>query len=145
MQSVADFRDDEIFPPFKDLPGLTLRPDSDFMDDNCQPIAHWCFMGEIEDLELFIRPVVTARDKRGETSIIAFYMDDRSAGEYSFQPNHTIAVLYPEQHHFRDGRRGIRVEDPKVVKVGSRKRDSSESIAWMLTWSCELDHTYLAE
>lgn len=82
----------------------------------------WCLLAEIIDVSLLIRVRLVVRDRDGENFVVAFYPDNRDAGNLDvskFRVGHTIALAYPRQHMFLDGTQGVRVEDLSSYRVSS--------------------------
>ena len=92
-----------------------------FTDVLVLPARYWCMMGEIEEVNLFIRPRIVIRTRFNETFPIAFYLDrDQHPTTFSFHDavvGHVMVILYPAKHDFLDMTTGIRQEDPDTVVI----------------------------
>ena len=121
IEKYADFRNEETFPPFANLPEeheINLSFYEISGNHVYKPRRHWCFLAEIFDVEGFIRLRLMVRDKRGVAAPVAFYADDKGA-EFTHQarPGFTVAILYAHQHGFLDMTVGVRLEENSVCKV----------------------------
>lgn len=112
MPNYISLRDENAFPKFVDLPDDTgiyggMRK------------KHWCMIAEIVDMDALVRFVLHVKDKAGTIFKVAFYTDGRGfeCKTADVKPGYTVAILYPYQHEFLDLSFGIRVDDPKFVKV----------------------------
>ncbi|TKX18743.1 SET domain-containing protein 12 [Elsinoe australis] len=117
----ADLRSEVAFPSFKNLPsdsGIDMRYFGTSDGFNYGPVKHWCFLGEIIDVQTFLRLRLVVKDKTNQRLIIAFHTDERG-GELDLtllQKGYTVAVLYAENHGFLDMTEGIRHEIPGNLK-----------------------------
>lgn len=85
-----------------------------------EPGDRWCLLAEITDVSLLLRVRLVARDREGESLVIAFYPDNDATevlDTTELKVGHTIALLYPHQHYFLDGTQGVRVEDVSTCRV----------------------------
>jgi hypothetical protein len=80
------------------------------------PTKHWCFLAEIIQVVRFTRLRLTVQDRKGRAVIVAFYTPERGA-EVKVKRGFTVAILYANQHEFLDLSDGVRLEDPKMIKV----------------------------
>ncbi|CAF1552584.1 unnamed protein product [Didymodactylos carnosus] len=84
-------------------------------------IRHWCLMGEIEEVNYFIRPHLAIRTKFDEKVIIHFYLEeDNTPPTLSFDDaliGHTILIMYAEKHDFLDMTTGVRQEVGDLVVI----------------------------
>ncbi|KAF4338330.1 SET domain protein [Fusarium beomiforme] len=116
------FRNQEIFPSFLQLPN-ERDVDDDLYESrdgaNYRPRRHWCFFAEIVDSLQLLRLQLEVKDVTGYTIPLFFYTDGRGSEIAPAQicKGHTIAVLYAQQHAFAFSEPGIRLEDPKLIKV----------------------------
>jgi hypothetical protein len=121
MVPPVDLRTDRAFPTFL-LCSDDNSIDLDYYATNdgsyYHPKRRWCLLAEIIEVEIFIRPRLTVRDRSGKQFIVAFYLDNDVEFDRSmYRIGHTIAVLYPHQHHFLDLSVGIRQENLESVQV----------------------------
>jgi hypothetical protein len=118
----ANFRSDQAFPSFEQLPGDNDL-DLDFFHSedgfSYHPRKHWCFLAEIVDTVWIVRLNLHIRDKTGFETRILFHTDDRGKEIDSsmIKNGYTVAVLYAQQHGFLDLSVGIRHENPTAIKV----------------------------
>ncbi len=83
------------------------------------------FLGEITDARLaqneWTRHRIYVRDIDGEKQIIIdFYPNPRHVDIFDYlllKQGHTVCINFGSQHHFLDGKHGIRVENYKKVQV----------------------------
>jgi hypothetical protein len=71
--------DNWYFPDFEHL-GDENDPDMSYYDDDdghLRPIQHWCFVAEITQVVVFIRPQLFLKDKKGKEMQAYFYLDDK--------------------------------------------------------------------
>jgi hypothetical protein len=63
--------------------------------------------------------VLRAKDIDGADAVIAWYTPDdgREMDIKAIRPGYTVAILEAEPHIFLDGSTGVRIEDPRIVKV----------------------------
>jgi len=142
---LADLRNRHTFPPFTGLPD---ENDIDF--DFYQPSPHrewtyipsrqWCFLGEIVQVDSFLRLRLLVEDVSSVSSVssgfvstvgnraggggrgrpipIAFYTDTRGF-EYrnAVKVGYTIAVMDANRHGFLDMSEGVRVEEEDALMV----------------------------
>ncbi|CAF1681317.1 unnamed protein product [Rotaria magnacalcarata] len=84
-------------------------------------IRRWCLMGEIEEVDYFIRPKLTIRTRFDEKVKIHFYLEeDNNPLTFSFNDaliGHTMLIMYPEKHDFLDMSIGIRQEFGDLVVI----------------------------
>ena len=120
----ADLRDDAMFPSFRALPDEN-EVDPEFYDSEdgftYRPRKHWCFLGEIVDVDEFLRLKLIVEDRGGKKIPVLFYTDTRGSeiNPSRVREGFTVVVLYAEKHGFLDMTRGIRHEQPKMLVVSS--------------------------
>ncbi|CAF1129670.1 unnamed protein product [Adineta steineri] len=101
-------------------------------DEPCKPywglirgsfkqIRRWCLMGEIEEVNYFIRPKITIRTRFDEKVTVHFYLEeDDNPLTFSFNDalvGHTILIMYAEKHDFADMSTGVRQEEGDLVVI----------------------------
>ncbi|KAK3938623.1 SET domain-containing protein [Diplogelasinospora grovesii] len=119
----AHLRSRETFPSFDELPSENDLDLEYYVHDPeteaYVPQRHWCFLGEIVDIENFLRLRMVLKDVDGNRLVLAFYTDGRGRelepGEV--KKGNTVAVLHAEQHGFLDMTTGIRHENPDMIKI----------------------------
>ena len=118
----ANLRSEVPFPSFENLPGdndinMEYLGTSDGF--HYSPIKHWCFLGEIVDVEAIFRLRLIVKDKADHRVSIAFHTDERGQElvQALLQKGYTVAILYAEHHAFLDMTEGIRHEVPSNIKV----------------------------
>lgn len=85
---------------------------------NYQQSRHWCFLGEVLEVEYSLRLRLVVRDITGIQIVVAFYLNDNFAKQpRGVRVGDTIAVLYANQWGFMDGTVGFRIENAVVVQV----------------------------
>jgi hypothetical protein len=118
----VDFRSRVTFPGFNDLPHENhIDPEFYAIVDELayRPRRHWLFLAEIVDFSRFLRLQMTIKDVDGMTVPLFFHTEGRG-GELEpslIQKGYTIAILYAEFHAFAFSEPGIRLEEPKNIKV----------------------------
>ncbi|KAF9062042.1 hypothetical protein BDP27DRAFT_1337151 [Rhodocollybia butyracea] len=128
MPGPPNLRDITFFPPLKLLPHDNVFTDSDddyystSVDRHArEPRKHWCFFAEITEPSWYpLRPTFQAKDIDGTTFLVSFYFDDRALFEKVIEKGlvgSTICVMYASLHFFADGQFGVRLEEPKNVKI----------------------------
>ncbi|KAF5381140.1 hypothetical protein D9757_009435 [Collybiopsis confluens] len=130
MPGLPDLRADIFFPPLSGLPNDNNFVDSDLdyytvlfdtLPPTIKPRRHWCFLAEIVELtEWPTRPMFQAKDITGATFLVSFHYADRALFSEVVKRGvigSTICVMYASFHHFFDGQTGLRLEDPKTVKI----------------------------
>ena len=108
---------------------LELNDKTIFLEAGSYPLAdsgHWCFAGEITDVEFLmrLRLVVSDVNSSAKGLVVAWYLDneDQDALVKIYQQckrGYTIFILDPLPHQFRDGTQGFRLETADTVKVGN--------------------------
>ncbi|KAF6821141.1 hypothetical protein CPLU01_12568 [Colletotrichum plurivorum] len=117
VRRFTSFGDTWRFPAFEKIDpehGLIGSPFYEEDEDR------WCLLAEIIDVSLPIRVRLVVRDRDGQNFVVAFYPDNRDAGNLDvgkLRVGHTIALAYPRQHIFLDGTQGVRVEDLSSYRV----------------------------
>lgn len=83
------------------------------------PRKHWCFLGQITDMDEFLRLRFVVEDKAGTKIPFVFYTDSRGRelNPSQVRRGFTVACLYPGQHGFLDMTVGIRHEASRFLKV----------------------------
>lgn len=127
MTNFTDLNDERDFPTWDHLPGeLQFSPSHHTLDRGSRPGVghkhtpkrHWCFLGEIQSFDNFLRYRTIVKDGNGESLVVAFYFDDYGTFDFiKLQKGHTLAIMYAHQRSFMDGSTGIRVERPQHVRV----------------------------
>lgn len=118
----ANLRNEVHFPSFENLPGdndINMEYLGTTDGFHYSPIKNWCFLGEIIDVEAFLRLRLIVQDKAKHRIPIAFHTDERGQelDRALLQKGHTVAILYAEHHGFMDMTEGIRHETPSNLKV----------------------------
>jgi hypothetical protein len=118
----ADFRNEKTFPTFDGLPqedDVDLTFYDTVNEFHYMPRKHWCFLGEIIDVEALFRVRLIVQDKTGTKLPVAFYTDGRGIelAPSQLQRGYTVAILYAHQHSFLDFTTGIRQEEIGGVQV----------------------------
>ncbi|KAM4057247.1 MYND finger domain-containing protein [Hirsutella rhossiliensis] len=113
----ASLRNEEAFPVFKNLPH-DLDLDDDYYDTTGRPIIHWCFLGQVVQIDDITRLRLVVKDKTGQVVVVAFYTGrDHHPHHPQLRVGSTIAILYAQQHIFLDSSVGIRLETAENLKV----------------------------
>jgi len=113
-QSECEYYDLSVIPPmngtFLSTPDMTLRPR-----------RHWCLLAEIVELDFWpFRPMYKVKDVTGQIFLAAFHFDDRALFPKVAKKavlGSTICVMYASFHYFADGQVGVRLEEPRNVKI----------------------------
>ena len=106
----ADFNDEKHFLTWDHIPAK---------GHGWRPSGHWAMLAEIIDFDNFLRYRTTVKDENDEELVVAFYLDNNAAFDFSkLKAGHTMVIMYPYQHHFLDGSYGVRIENPDHVRVG---------------------------
>jgi hypothetical protein len=118
----ANLRNEVTFPAFENLPGdndINMEYLGTTDGFNYSPTKHWCFLGEIIEVEAIFRLRLIVQDKAKRRIPIAFYTDERGEelDQALVRKGYTVAVLYAEQHGFMDMTEGIRHETQSNLKV----------------------------
>ncbi|KAH8431531.1 uncharacterized protein LDX57_009193 [Aspergillus melleus] len=134
----ANLRDMTAFPTFFDIPELMIQVANGKV---YKPHEHWCLLVEIFAIESFSRLVLRCKDKADKLVIIAFYTEDegRAFDTSELHCGQTVAIMYPTQHQFLDGRWGVRQEDYRSIKVCPRFWKSHPS-----SWNCRTERAYIS-
>lgn len=120
----ADLTSKNYFPSWKDLP--TERSVMNVLDDDGQPVMHWCFLGEIVSWDYTQgRLMIRTRDQSRNSAAVGFHGDPFKGewfGNYLDQallrPGSTIAILYPYKYDDMFGTPlYVKQDDPKRAKV----------------------------
>jgi hypothetical protein len=118
----ANLRNEVPFPSFENLPGdndINMEYLGTTDGFNYSPTKHWCFLGEIIEVEAIFRLRLIVQDKAKRRIPIAFYTDERGEelDQALVRKGYTVAVLYAEHHGFMDMTEGIRHETQSNLKV----------------------------
>ncbi|PVH91320.1 hypothetical protein DM02DRAFT_546061 [Periconia macrospinosa] len=118
----ANLRSEVTFPSFVNLPGdndISMEYLGSSDGFYYSPIKHWCFLGEIIDIEAVFRLRIIVKDKADHQIPIAFHTDERGQeiDQARLKKGYTVAILYAEHHRFLDMTEGIRHEAPSNVKI----------------------------
>ena len=118
----ANLRNEVPFPSFENLPGdndINMEYLGTTDGFHYSPIKHWCFLGEITDVEAIVRLRLVVQDKAKHRVPIAFHTDRRGQelDRALLQKGYTVAILYAEHHGFMDMTEGIRHETLSNLKV----------------------------
>lgn len=118
----ADFRNQETFPAFVDLPDeYEVDPKFYASGDGStyRPRRHWLFLAEIVDFATLLRLQMDVKDVHGTTVPLFFYTEERGAelAPSQIQKGYTLAILYAQRHAFLYCETGIRHEEPTKIKV----------------------------
>ncbi|KAI0551613.1 heterokaryon incompatibility protein-domain-containing protein [Xylaria curta] len=110
------------FPGFIDLPDENAVDPEFYKSSNTgfyRPRRHWCFLGEIVDFATLLRLQMEIKDVDGTTVPLFFYTDNRGSelAPAQVQKGYTVAILYAERHQFMFSEPGIRLEDPRMIKI----------------------------
>lgn len=140
--AIADLNDIDAFPPYCALPaGEGVDPSGRFFDTSANsaiytPVKHWCFLGEILEVDTTLRADLTVRDRAGQKISVVFFTEDRGMGFHELlKPGNTVAVLYAVQHTFPDGMgQGIILRSLDAVRVGDLS--SVANLVQTLTCCC---------
>jgi hypothetical protein len=121
LGQLRDLRERGIFTGFAALPNDD-SVDLDFykqVDGICQPLRHWCFLGEIINSTAIHHLELELTDVDNKNIPLHFYTKDlgREWASAQIQNGYTVAVLYARSHVFLYGKPGIRHEDPEMLKV----------------------------
>ncbi|KAJ4352511.1 uncharacterized protein N0V89_007860 [Didymosphaeria variabile] len=130
---LADFRDRETFPSFGGLPDQS-GCESDYFDcgdiATRRPMHHWCFLAEVQDVFGFSPLHVVVKDVNGV--VLPLLVHTSCPGEQispsKIQKGYTLAILYAVRRISLFRKPFIHLEKPKMVKVGSSRREMSPSL-----------------
>jgi len=76
---------------------------------------HWCFIGQVVNvMPRLMRFRTFVKTRFGETTSIAFYLDNDQKLPCEIKPGFTLCILYAERKTFLDQSTGIRQEDTEV-------------------------------
>ncbi|KAH6613217.1 hypothetical protein C7974DRAFT_322137 [Boeremia exigua] len=110
----------DVFPGFAALP---YSLDSPGFHRGSQEIyqssRHWCFLGEITDSITLHHLELELTDADDKKIPLHFNTDGRGS-EFSIaqlRKGYTVAILYAERHTFIHGDPGIKLIDPKMLKI----------------------------
>ena len=124
----ANLRNRATFPGFVDLPEENVV-ELDFFENSdiqtSRPRRHWCSLAEIVDVAYLLRLGFDLRDIDGKEVPLIFYTD-RGGDEVAptqAKKGYTVAALYAQYHKFRFDKPGIRLEDPRRIKVSPLPND----------------------
>ena len=109
-------------------PPTYLKPDENDVDETYyaldegmySPTRHWLIIGEIVDLNFFIRPRATIETQYGERVLVNFHLDTPRPKFFNWEDlklKHTLAIFYPSSRTFMDMNQGIRQESPDTAMV----------------------------
>lgn len=111
IEALEKFPSDDASKPILDVDNFGIMK---------QPVAHWCFIGEIASIAKIGLSILTVKDKTG----LRFPVQCINSGQriitaqlQSLQPGWIIAFIYAQRHVFEDGTLGMVVEDASLVKV----------------------------
>ncbi|OTB15756.1 hypothetical protein K445DRAFT_101230 [Daldinia sp. EC12] len=117
------FMDRQYFPFFPDCPEEYSWDDRYLVEvgegDGVNR-KHWCLLGQIMQADTILRPRIVAKDRDGNSFVVAFYPNDSNDMPRllkNFKVGNTIAIFYPVVHQFLDGTMGVRVEDTDEVSI----------------------------
>ena len=132
---MTSFHDSTAFPVADRLPDYH-DPWGEYhseKDGMLTPVRHWCFLGQILDVNTFMRPRVTVAPwpnpgggeinfKNPSHTITVHFHHERSTIPTTFawkdlKPGRTIAILYAKRKRMMDGSTGIRQEHLDSVFV----------------------------
>jgi len=113
------------YPPFaylQDENDIDLRyygqDDTEFM---YSPIRHWALVGEIVDINFFIRPRVTIQTRFGEKVLVNFHLEDANKPTFfdwtDLQRGACLIIFYAKKRTFLDMNQGVRQESPDSVML----------------------------
>lgn len=91
------------------------------------PVRHWVLVGEIVEVNFFIRPRATIKTQYGETVLVNFHLDTPSPSFFNWEdlkPKRTLAIFYAVNRTFLDMNHGVRQENPRTVTVFPSPLDS---------------------
>ncbi|KAJ3771666.1 hypothetical protein FB446DRAFT_90562 [Lentinula raphanica] len=129
---LPDIRNTRFFPNLFGLPHdhyfderegsyYSVTKDARTRKFNVRPSRHWCFLAEIvEYVSWGVRPMFKAKDSTGIIYLVAFHFDVTRLFEKVLQKGlvgRTICVMYACFHAFMDGQIGVKLEEPKNVKI----------------------------
>jgi hypothetical protein len=117
---LANLRNRDIFPSFADLPYNLDSPGFHRgSQETYQSSRHWCFLGEITDSITLHHLELELTDADDKKIPLHFNTDGRGSEFSSAQlrKGHTVAILYAERHTFIHGDPGIKLIDPRMLKV----------------------------
>jgi len=84
------------------------------------PIRHWALVGEIVQVNYFIRPRVTIQTQFKEEVLVNFHLDEPKPTFFEWpdlKPGSTLVILYAVNRTFVDLNSGVRQESPRTVMV----------------------------
>ena len=116
-------RNSLLFPSFHDLPDYDYPLDSPYFESGggFGRSMHYCFIADVKEVIVLIRPRVRVQTITGEDVMVHFYHEENekpSTFQWSdLKPGTTIAILYPYSYQFRDGSVGIREENLDSVFI----------------------------
>jgi hypothetical protein len=119
---LGDLRSPASFPGFIDLPDEN-EVNLDFYESSNRVTyrrrRHWCFLGEIMDITMLLRLELELKDVNNKRIPLLFYTNGRGneLEPEQVQKGYTVAILYPQRHAFLYCAPGIRLEDPRLIKV----------------------------
>ncbi|KAI0203282.1 hypothetical protein F4808DRAFT_467377 [Astrocystis sublimbata] len=120
----ADLRNLSSFPGFDDLPtdhdAATMSLFEDSVGDGPESRRrHWCFLAEIVEYASLFRVQMDIKDVNGKTLPLFFYTEDRGSelAPADIGKEYTIAVLDARRHAFMYDKPGIRLENPRLMKI----------------------------
>lgn len=116
------------FPPFAYLPhedGVDEQyygqsEDSGFF---YQPKRHWALVGEITEVNFFIRPRVTLKTRYDEEVLVNFHLEDMDTPRFFYWSDlqkegpACLCIFYANVRTFLDMNQGIRQENPNSVML----------------------------
>ena len=84
------------------------------------PTRHWVLVGEIMEVNFFIRPRVTIKTQYGEMVLVNFHLDTPTPSFFTWEdlkPKRTLAIFYAENRTFMDLSKGVRQESARTAMV----------------------------
>eukprot|EP01056_Protomagalhaensia_sp_Gyna25_P000902 Protomagalhaensia_sp_Gyna_25__901@NODE_1434_length_1839_cov_33_141667_g1158_i0_p2_GENE_NODE_1434_length_1839_cov_33_141667_g1158_i0NODE_1434_length_1839_cov_33_141667_g1158_i0_p2_ORF_typecomplete_len178_score22_38_NODE_1434_length_1839_cov_33_141667_g1158_i012051738 len=121
MRRVSSFHDPRFFPAYHELPpeqDVDLRFFGSTDGTIFFPRRHWCFLGEITQVEHNDDELrVLVRDRAGMLVVVGFGQEASSEILSTLVIGHTMAILYAYGNAFMGMSIGIRVQDPSEVKI----------------------------
>ena len=84
------------------------------------PTRHWVLIGEIVEVNFFIRPRVTIKTQYGEIVLVNFHLDTPTPSFFTWEdlkPKRTLAIFYAVNRTFVDMNQGVRQESHRTAMV----------------------------
>lgn len=124
QERIADFRDSDIFPT---IYGLPLPENTRYHEDNgnglYRAMKHWCFLGEITDLEKFGESEMAVRDTGGTVIKLTFETEEegKEIEASLLRKKNTVALLNANRNKLPseggDNQLSICHDDELMLKV----------------------------